>query len=546
MKYSFYLFLVCLFFVSCNKSIRFASDAKDPLHFVDYSLLYKTPKFTPPDLAQPISLDDQSIDFIQLVSADVAALRLPASHPVDFTNKPKVEEHSFVRSEGMFMAPSIDMEANLVSNQNKEDEAIEWNLAKQEKRGLVVASLEKQQPRYPVSPELDLQVRIKGSNEDFVPESDLTLGGHEGFIPLAAADVAALRLPASHPVDFTNKPKVEEHSFVRSEGMFMAPSIDMEANLVSNQNKEDEAIEWNLAKQEKRELVVALTEGGQSHYPSSPLWVADTSEDDAPRELFIPRLLDILFVVDTSESMHEHLLSFKEKFMGFLRHFFNFNWKLAITNADHGEHGFFLFNLSTLKGKVMRLERDGSVMNLYYLDRTVEHYSQIFLDSISRHKLHEYQKHGRDGLEDVDYCELPPYCQGGNEQPLRSLKAALVKNQDFFRKNADLVVVLISNSKERASDYASGTQPEEVIEEFKSLYGEEKRFEVYGIIIPKDDEECLAQNNAGQFLVPEGDFSEKIARLSAVTGGETFSICSDNYEQLARSIFHSFGTNEEE
>ena len=665
MKYSFYLFLVCLFLISCNKSIHFDSETKDPVHFIDYSLLYETPKFTPPDPEQSISLNDQSMDFIQLASTDLTALRLPASHPIDFTNEPKVEENPFVRSEDMSMLPAIAMtavpvsddkntadraiewdlaeqerkelvvaltegeqphypaspeldlrirvrdsnedfipESSLtlgghesfiqlavadinplrlsvnrpiditdkhegaenpfvragdisvspaiamaaapVSNENTADEAIEWDLAEQERKELVVALTEGEQPHYPSSPELDLRVRVRDSNEDFVPESGLTLGGHKSFTQLASADVTALRLSVNRPLDITDKHEGAENPFVRSVDISESPAINMEASPVSNQDTADEAIEWDLAEQERKELVVALTEGGQPYYPSSPLWVADVDEDNAPKELFIPRLLDILFVVDTSESMHKHLVSFKEKFMKFLRYFFNFNWKLAITNADHGEHGFFLFNISTLKGRVMPLERDGSVMDLYYLDRTVEHYSQVFLDSISRHKLHEYQKPGRDGLEEVGYCELPPYCQGGNEQPLKSLKAALVKNPDFFRKNADLVVILISNSKERADDYIFGTQPEEVVEEFKNLYGEEKRFEVYGIIIPEDDKDCLEQNNTGQFWAPEGDFSEKIAHLSAITGGETFSICSDNYDRLAYSIFRSFSTNEEE
>ena len=663
MKYSFYLFLVCLFFVSCNKSIHFTSDAKDPAHVIDYSLLYEPPRFTPPPSAQSISLNNQSIDFIQLASADVTALHLPASHPMDFTDKSKGEDNPFVRSGDMSMSPSVTMTDVPVSeDKNTENGVIELNLAKQETRGLVVASLEKQQPDYPVSPEWRLDVGVRDSNENFVPESDLTLGGHKSFVPLVSADVSSLRLsvnrpldiadkqgeaenpfvrseevpvspsvnmeapsvghtntedeviqwnlaerkktemvvalmeekqpgyPASpewhlgvgvedsnenfvpesdltlgghksfvqlasadtrslrlsvnRPLDITDKREGAENPFVRSEDVPVSPSVNMEAPSVGHRDTEDETIQWDLAEQGRKELVIALTEGEEPHYPSSPLWVADAGEEDnAPEEVFIPRLLDILFVVDTSVSMHEHLESFKEKFMGFLRYFFNFNWKLAITDADHGEHGFFLFNISTSKGRIMPLERNGSVMDLYYLDRTVEHYNQIFLDSISRHQLHEYQKYGRDGLESVDQCELPPYCQGGNEQPLKSLKAALSKNQDFYRENADLVVVIISNSKERADDYESGAQPEEVIGEFRNLYGEEKRLEVYGIIIPKNDRECLEQNKEGQFWSPEGDFSEKIARLSAMTGGETFSICSDNYQQLARSIFHSFGTD---
>ena len=260
-----------------------------------------------------------------------------------------------------------------------------------------------------------------------------------------------------------------------------------------------------------------------------------------PDQVFIPRPLDILFVVDTSESMHKNLINFRKKFSGFLNYLAPLDWRIAITNADHGETGFFLFNWGALKGKAMKLERDGRVLDLKYLHPLVPDYHRVFLDSLSRHPLGKYKKSGgENGPENVGYCELPPGCQSLQEQPIKSLMSALGKNRRFFRKSADFIAIVISNSKERGEDQDLATQPLEVIKTFQTLHGSEKRFKVYGIIITENDEKCLKQNITQQFLFPEGDFSEKIHHLSQITGGEVFSICSPNYKALGQSIFNSF------
>jgi len=261
----------------------------------------------------------------------------------------------------------------------------------------------------------------------------------------------------------------------------------------------------------------------------------------APKKPFIPRPLDILFVVDTSESMHYHLRTFKKKFAHFLKYFSDLDWRLAITNADHGESGFFLFNIGAFKGEIMRLEEDGSTLKKRHLEPNIDNYEGIFLDSIYRHRLGEYIKSGNDGNEDVGYCELAPYCQSPQEQPLKALKAALTKNPQFFRKEADLVSIMISNSRERADNPESATQATEVLELFSTIHGDKKRFEVYGIILTDEDTACLEENKSNQLFFPEGATSKNILDLSQLTGGQVFSLCSPHYQPLAQIIFESFG-----
>ena len=541
----FCLLFICLFFISCRE-IHFASEEEDYgiVHSIDHSLHYETPqeKFVPPPTEQLFSVKDQGLDFIQLASADMGVLNLSEGRPIDVGSDSGKGESGFLPfPQDKPVLSSVDRPVESVGNVGTEKKEPPLVLSEQGKGEWIIPSIKSVQSGYPPSPGLVLDV--EEAAEEFIPEDRITPKAEEGFIQLASADIGVLNLSEGRPVDVgSDSGRRESGSLPFPQDKPVLSSVDRPVESVGDIGTEKEDPPFVLSEQGKGEWIIPSIKNGPPGYPSPPVQALDVDRVNVPEELFIPRLLDILFIVDTSESMRKHLISFKKKFRGFLSYFSGFNWRLAITDADHGEHGFFLLNISTLKGRAMELERDGSLIDLYYLDRTVANYSRVFLDSISRHKSGEYQKWGPQGWENVGYCELPPYCQGGNEQPLKSLKAALSKNPDFFRKNADLVTVIISNSKERAGDYESGTQPEEVIEEFRNLYGEQKRFEVYGIIIPEGDTDCLERNNAGQFFAPEGDFSEKIARLSEITGGRIISICSNNYRELADSIFHSFGT----
>ena len=311
-----------------------------------------------------------------------------------------------------------------------------------------------------------------------------------------------------------------------------------------NMLSEREFVQWgsegNTREPVKIDLPVVPEETPPSVRPV-PEIVLDLTVRE-PDRVFVLRPLDILFVIDTSISMYQNLIDFKEKFVGFLKYFSHFNWKLAVTDASHGGSQWSPFNWGSLKGSAMPLERNGMELDLLYLHPEIPDYNRIFLDTISKHKSGEYKKKGADGFENVDQCQLPPYCQMSQEQPLRALKSALKKNEDFFREEADLVVISISNARERASDPIKATQPREVIEQFNNIHGFEKRFEVYGIIITENDEHCLNTNITRQFfLFPEGAFSEKIAALSEMTGGRVFSICISDYQILAQKIIESFG-----
>ena len=385
------------------------------------------------------------------------------------------------------------------------------------------------------------------ANTEFIyqqpPQEDLVvLDGKMKFTQLASADIQPV--PLSPGKKNTPKEGVEgnkqpdEH--VQPPPPESVPSVPVsEASSVPREIVEESNPRLNSQEEVAAAVSLPTVADEDPQYPAIPE-LQSGLEMMVPVKKFIPRPVDFLFVVDTSQSMYTHLINFKRKFSIFLQYFSDLDWQLAITNADHGEAGFFLFDLGAMAGRAMKLERDGVELDLRYLSPGIPGYNRVFLDSISKHEKGEYQEHGSDEWKNVEQCDLPPYCQSYQEQPVKSLKAALGKNKDFFRKEADLVVVVMSNSQERGNNPEAATLPEEVVEQFKKIHGDRKRFKVYGVIIIEGDEDCLKENFNQQFLFPEGAFSEKIAALSVMTGGEVFSICSPDYEPLAQSIFNSF------
>ncbi len=379
------------------------------------------------------------------------------------------------------------------------------------------------------------------------PEEDpIVLDSQVEFIPLVSADVTYIHLQKNteNPLSVTLDIEKNQNQETLSSPQQIPPISPFPIfPPVPSSHRPVEVETDELPFKEKEEVkelpLLLLAERDTEQGLAIPQTLSGMAVS-RPIEVFVPRPLDFFVVMDTSSSMSHHLREsvITRKFSSFLPHFLEFDWQLAITNSNHGDNAFFLSNIGALKGKAMNLERDGTVLDFSYLHPGIAGYNQIFLDSISKHRPGKYRKDIGDGFGDINPCALPPYCDGNQEQPLRSLKSGLSKNQ--FREEADLVAIVISNSKERANNPASATQPEEVIEEFERVHGEHKRFEVYGIIITEDDPNCLNQNRAQQFFFPEGAVSEKIAALSQMTGGKVFSICSPDFRNLAQHILGSF------
>ena len=244
--------------------------------------------------------------------------------------------------------------------------------------------------------------------------------------------------------------------------------------------------------------------------------------------------LDILIVVDSSSSMNGHLESLGKSLSDILSVISDYDWQIAFTTVDHGDHEQVLQKLSSEEewqdhasdlfprfGNLMFLEKNGRISNKKILTQNTDFFEKVFYDTLSHFPERD--------------CTLPPFCHKYLEQPLRSLKSALERSnldsESFFRSNADFVSIIVTNEDERDEDASRATSAEEVVQAFNQLFNSSKKFLSFGIIV--NDENCLNQELQKSQKAKQ---ATRIAKLAQLTGGENLSICDENYSPNLQRI----------
>ena len=244
--------------------------------------------------------------------------------------------------------------------------------------------------------------------------------------------------------------------------------------------------------------------------------------------------LDILIVVDSSSSMNRHLENLGKSLSDILSVISNYDWQIAFTTVDHGDHEQVLQKLFSEEewedhasdsfprfGNLMFLEKNGRISNKKILTQNTTSYEKVFYDTLS----HSPERD----------CSLPPFCHKYLEQPLRSLKSALERsnldNESFFRSHADFVSIIVTNEDERDEDAPRATSAQEVIQTFNSLFSFNKKFLSFGIIVNNKD--CLNQEFQQSKKAQQ---AKRIAKLAQLTGGKNLSICAENYSLNLQKI----------
>lgn len=251
--------------------------------------------------------------------------------------------------------------------------------------------------------------------------------------------------------------------------------------------------------------------------------------------------LEILLVVDTSTSMDDNLQKIGDNIQSMLSYIKTKNWRMAFTTADHGDHTSSTSNESWEDytgthprfGKLMSLEHNKTILNEFILHKEMSLYENIFKDTITR--------------EDPSDCDLPPYCQEGNEQPLRAMQATFSRYavdsqaQQFFRPDTDTIALIITDEDERREDHENATTATEVLHTYNTIFnGQNKR--LFGFSISIQDAECYDREikNDGflGFLRPNrsADYGYVIGQLANLTGGKNISLCSTDYSTVLSQI----------
>ena len=175
--------------------------------------------------------------------------------------------------------------------------------------------------------------------------------------------------------------------------------------------------------------------------------------------------------------------------------------------------------------------RYGILNSQQILDRTIDDYANIFMYTITRGPDRTGEKRGG-----THVCEYPPYCS--NVRPLKALKASFAKNKHLTRKEAHFIAIIVSNRDAEDGEVTA----EEIINEFNSVYGPDKRLSVLSVIVEPDDTECYRKNEDRAFFIyspwQRGSFGAQISTLAKKAGGGNFSICKPDYSILAETIVH--------
>ena len=240
--------------------------------------------------------------------------------------------------------------------------------------------------------------------------------------------------------------------------------------------------------------------------------------------------VDFIFVLDVSESMRDDLARIGEAFSPLISHIQDKNWHILFTTTDHGDHSFTKnpitgetkFTQQNWRdyqgdephfGKFMPLEYQANILQEKQLSKNIKHYQQIFHDTLARNANHE--------------CDLPPFCQGAMEQPLRALKASLerlAENPSMLYSSGDIIAFLVTDEDERMEDLAHAESAQSVAKTAKQLFPD-RNFHAFTMLI--QDEACLLEQK--QFA-PDAVYGKQVAALSNLTGGQSISLCEENYD----------------
>jgi hypothetical protein len=239
--------------------------------------------------------------------------------------------------------------------------------------------------------------------------------------------------------------------------------------------------------------------------------------------------VDLLLVIDDSESMKPDAVSLASKLEGFLRKLetYSMDWQLCMTTTNYNvDNGSSL----AIAGNTRREN--------WILKKGDTNVSGKVIDTIESHPF------GSNG--------------SGDERGIASMRAHLMKagSNHCYRPGAAVSVIVISDEDERSvgGNYDLNDKQYRPIEDVDKPEGYVTLVQqslkvgaspvahvVHSIIIQPSDQSCLAEQNVQGYPGYVGTYYHK---LSGLTGGSVASICSSDYSNglsvFAEQIQKSF------
>lgn len=245
------------------------------------------------------------------------------------------------------------------------------------------------------------------------------------------------------------------------------------------------------------------------------------AQDYKQQAVFIPKKIDVLWVVDNSGSMETSQNNLASNFQAFIQRFnqSNYDFHMAVTTTEAWEKQF---DTSSIKARI----KDGAILQsspriethsgVFVMDKNTANLNSVFSTNI---------KQGTLG--------------NGDERAFESFKQTLLEpnNSAFRRDEAFLAVIIVSDEEDFSG--SSATAFEDASKNFtvqsyvdfldtftkNSVYG--KNYSVSTISVP--DAACKTQLSTDGFL---RKISTRLPQLADLTGGVKGSLCSNFGETL--------------
>ena len=225
--------------------------------------------------------------------------------------------------------------------------------------------------------------------------------------------------------------------------------------------------------------------------------------------------VDILVISDDSSSMSADQKKLGAKFSSFITSLAQIDWHVGVTTTD-------VSGSKALKGSLAEFASTGQ----YVLTPTTPDAQSLFEKTVVRKGT-----------------------GSSNEQPLAATTWAVSKaetdNRGFFRNQTDFVVLVISDEDEMSTGKnKNATQPQQVVDYVKGVWGDSKKFSAFGIVIQNGDKKCREEQSDEGGTAYYGTYVSELARI---TNGTTMSICEKDYGPAlkdigdrVRKLVHSF------
>lgn len=221
------------------------------------------------------------------------------------------------------------------------------------------------------------------------------------------------------------------------------------------------------------------------------------------------RPVDVLFVVDNSGSMDDERANLAQRIDGFIERIDGLDWQISVISTD-------VTSSQNAQGNFVELI---GMPGEYILDASmdVQLAQTVFGNTVQ-------------GFGNGSPDEMGIYA---TKLSIDRYLAGQTEHTQFYREEADLSVIVLSDEDENSDGNDVAISPEDMITFVQDSFGPEKNFTWHSMVTMTGDADCLSQ----QSFAHEGRTYEELSRLTGhgeVGGAIIGSVCDPDYTaQLA-------------